>query len=125
MAIYFSKNLKGQSIHGTNVLENGTIRNWHGHASGRIQAAKGNKCFFVAGQGWLNLRTFSGTIGSYTYRNLPSQAPKVQPVVQAPKAQVNNGICTVNGKTYVLQGRQWVPANSQLINWLKQTLINA
>ena len=125
MAIYSSKNLKGQSIHGTNVLEDGTIRNWHGHASGRIQAAKGNKCFFVAGQGWLNLRTFSGTIGSYTYRNLPSQTPKAQPVIQAPKAQVNNGICTVDGTTYVLQGHKWVKVNSQIISWLKQTLINA
>jgi len=99
--VIVSQNLKGCKVSGTNVTEAGTIRTWEGSMSGKIQFASGNrKCFWVSGPkgGWLNIHTFSGTIGSYTYKNLPATAQKsLEPTA------------TINGHQYKMVDRKWVP----------------
>jgi len=135
MAITFnSPKMKGLKVIGSNVNLYGQVVQWNGVATGATQVQNGRKCYRVMSHGphWLNRDTFTGSIGTWKYQNgkhvgytTDVSRPVAKPIVQAPKAQVNSGICTVNGKTSVVQGRQWVPANSQLINWLKQTLINA
>jgi len=79
--VIVSQNLKGCKVSGHNLLENGsTIRKWEGTCSGRMQFATGNrKCFWVSGPkgGWLNPKTFTGTVGTYTYKNLPENCARL------------------------------------------------
>ena len=135
MAITFnSPKMKGLKVKGSNINLKGETVPWDGIATGQTQVFNGRKDYLIMSHGphWLNRATFTESIGTWEYQNgkhvgytTDVPRPIAKSVVQAPKAQVNNGICTVNGRTYVLRGRQWVPANSQLLNWLKQTLINA
>ena len=138
MAIIFnSPRMKGLRVIGSNVNLRGETVQWDGIATGQTQVFNGRKDYLVMSHGphWLNRSTFTGSIGTWEYQDgkhvgyttdKPVQAPAPKAPVQAPvQAPVNSGICTVNGRTYVLRGRQWVPVNGQLLSWLKQTLINA
>ena len=133
--VIVSLNLKGCKVSGHNLLENGTtIRKWEGTCSGKMQFATGNrKCFWVSGPngGWLNPKTFTGTIGSFTYKNLPADCAKLlhpkitvtpattpvapKPTTQAVTIGTQPTILVINnGDTHSLtQLQSWIQAQLQ------------